>query len=125
MMGVLPRNVCTDRSDVPPANRACVIAATPADRFRAARRLRLRIANKWSQRGIGAVAHEHMHMVRKHGLSENTHVVTLCCIQDRCRNDLDVALGDRVLTPPRPPGDVCVEFERLVPIVSMKHNHSG
>src|SRR5467141_2618369 len=66
-----------------------------------------------------------MHVIHQHCLTQNAYGVTLCRVQDRCRNDLDIALCDSVLTPPCPPRDMRVEFERLVPIVLMKHSHSG
>src|SRR5713101_1746988 len=66
-----------------------------------------------------------MHVVSEHSLSDHAHFLSFRRAQDRLRNDLDMAFGDGLLTPPRPPRDVRVELKRLVPIVFVRHSHSG
>src|SRR5436190_3663454 len=125
MMAVLAGNVSPHRSDVSPTYGTCVVATTPADRLGTTRRLRLCIPNERGQLRVRPEADEHVHVIHQHRLVEDAHVVTFGGAQDRLCNDLDVALGDSPLTPPCPPGDVRVELERLVPMMFLRHSHSG
>ena len=115
MASSLDSNVASCRSHVAPAERAGIVAATPAQVRFGARgsdsscRLRLRFPDEVAHGRRGQVADDQMDVLRQHCHGGDAEPRPLRGGTDSGDDDRDVRFVDGELPPPRVPGDVRIQ----------------